>query len=249
MFRQFLWRIIRLVLQHRAPWLFRTGLDTRLESQINPGFVLDSHWSKTYRNKHGKDDGTTPGVGMMYMGTGNSVVFPNNNTVLYGVTAPLQIFSQTTQNRIAEPRSRNATGTRNPGGSFALIAGNATQGGVIAVQDAVNGRVAAWRIGEGGKFEEKLWETNRYQVSAGSAVVTGKRHLYIDHRTCPDDTQTDCTIYLVVLDLESGDELARVKVAGTKPSIAKIIVGDDCVYYVASEAGEDQGFVTKVSAK
>lgn len=45
-------------------------------------FDLDPAGSKTYRTT---DDGTTGGVGMVNLGSANAVLFPNNNTVLYGV--------------------------------------------------------------------------------------------------------------------------------------------------------------------
>ena len=209
------------------------------------GFEPDSAWSKTYRSD---DDGTTPGVAMLNMGTANSVVFPNNNTVLFGVTAPLQLFSQSTTNDTAHPQSVNATGTSAPGGSFTLIAANPVADGIVIAPDSVNGRLAAWRVGEGGSFEN-VWVNDTLHVSVGPAIVLDTNRLYVDDRSCPDATQTQCTVYLVVLDLSTGEELARVQVAGTKPTLARILVGNDAVYYVASEAGNEHGFVTKVSTK
>jgi hypothetical protein len=208
-------------------------------------FDLDPAWSKTYRTT---DDGTTGGVGMVNLGTANAVLFPNNNTVLYGVEAPLELFSQSTTSDTALPQSVNATGTSAPGGSFTLIAGNPVENGIVVAQDAVNGRLAAWRIAEGGSFET-VWVNDNLQVSLGAAIVVGTDRLYTDDRSCPDASQTDCTVYLVVVDLGSGEELARVEVAATKPSLSHIMVGKDEVYYVASEAGRAHGFVTKVSTR
>ncbi len=208
-------------------------------------FDLDPAWSKTYRTT---DDGTTGGVGMVNLGSANAVLFPNNNTVLYGVTAPLELFSQSTTNGTAPPQSVNATGTSAPGGSFTLLAGNPVENGIVVAQDAVNGRLAAWRIGEGGSFEN-IWVNENLDVSLGAAMVVGTDRLYTDDRSCPDASQTGCMAYLVVVDLSSGEELARVEVAATKPSLAHIMVGKDEVYYVASEAGRAHGFVTKVSTK
>jgi hypothetical protein len=53
-------------------------------------------------------------------------------------------------------------------------------------------------------------------------------HLYTDDRRCSRRT---CRLYLVVLDLRTGRELARVRVKGTRPS-----------------TGRRHGYVTRVTA-
>jgi len=233
-------------MQGSTEYVYVPGLTQTLRFAVtDEGFEPDSAWSKTYR---ADDDGTTAGVAMLNMGSANAVIFPNNNTVVYGVTAPLELFSQSTTNDTELPQSVNATGTSAPGGSFTLCAGNPVANGIVVAQDAVNGRLAAWRVGEGGSFEN-LWMNEDLHVSLGAAVVVGTDRLYTDDRTCPDSSQTGCTVYLVVVDLSSGEELARVEVAATEPSLAHILVGRHEVYYVASEAGRDHGFVTKVSAR
>lgn len=209
-------------------------------------FVPDADWSKTYRSD---GDGTTPGVGMVYMGTANTVVFPNNNTVLIGVTEPLSLGLQSTIDDEALPRSVNATGTSAPGGSFTMLAGNPVLDGIIVAQDSVNGRLAAWRIGEEGSFD-LLWVTDRYRVSIGSAVVVDSERLYVDDRVCAnEEEQRNCRLFLVMLDLETGKEIARTRVAGTEPSLSHIVVGDKEVYYIASEARGKNGFVTRITNK
>jgi hypothetical protein len=220
--------------------------ETRRFVAKDDSFELDPGWSKTYRSD---GDGTTPGVGMLNMGSANTVVFPNNNTVLIGVTTPLALGLQSTTNPEAPLRTINATGTSLPGGSFTMLAGNPDAGGTIVAQDSVNGRLAAWRVGAGGSFS-LLWVTDALRVSIGSAVVIDADRLYVDDRTCANEqNQTDCKLFLVMLDLATGEEIARAHVAGTEASLSHIVIGDDEVYYVASEAGRSHGFVTRVTTK
>ena len=71
-------------------------------------------------------------------------------------------------------------------------------------------------------------------------------HLYTDDRRC--SPKRTCRLYLVVVDLSSGRELARVRVKGTKPSMGQIFIGRDAVYYVATQTGDRRGYVTRVTA-
>jgi hypothetical protein len=57
-----------------------------------------------------------------------------------------------------------------------------------------------------------------------------------------------CRLSLVVLDLGTGRELARVRVKGTKPSVGQSFVGCDAVSYVAPRTGTTHGYVTRVTA-
>lgn len=206
-------------------------------------FSLDRDWSKTYR---ADGDGTTAGVAMMNLGSADAVLFPNNNTVLYGVTAPLELYSQPTSNTSAEPVSVNATDTTLPGGSFTMVAGEAAAGGLIVAQDSVNGRLAAWRVSEDGGFDF-VWLNDSLRPSIGAAVAYAQDRLYVDDRTCLTEAQRDCTLYLVVLDLQTGAELARTEVGGSQPSLSHILIGDGAAYYVASQGFGGPGFLTRVT--
>jgi hypothetical protein len=52
----------------------------------------------------------------------------------------------------------------------------------------------------------------------------------------------------VVADLMTGDQIARVQVAGSQPTIGRIFVGPDAVYYIATQGEGGNGYVTKISA-
>ncbi len=76
------------VLQDGTEYLYLPGdTDTLRFTVTDDGFTLDTGWSKPYRSD---GDGTTPGVAMTPTGDHDTVVFPNNNTVLVGVSAPLR---------------------------------------------------------------------------------------------------------------------------------------------------------------
>jgi hypothetical protein len=81
----------------------------------------------------------------------------------------------------------------------------------------------------------------------GSAIAVDQGHLYTDDRTC-DAAGANCTLFFVVLDLATGEEIARTQVAETLPTIGHIFVGDE-VFYIATEAGQPQGFLTRIKLR
>ena len=63
--------------------------DTLRFTVTDDGFTPDPSWSAPYRTA---DDGTKPGVAMTPTGDHGTVVFPDNNTVLVGVTSTSRWF-------------------------------------------------------------------------------------------------------------------------------------------------------------
>jgi hypothetical protein len=104
---------------------------------------------------------------------------------------------------------------------------------VVVVEDQFNGLVAGWRLGDDADLT-RLWGTDEYAVSAGAAIAYDKRHVYIDDRRCNDEGE-NCTRWVVVLDIETGQHLAEIQVEGSQPSVAQMFVGSDAVYFIASE--------------
>jgi hypothetical protein len=172
-------------------------------------------------------------------------VFPNNNTVSVGVSAPLEMFWQSTTDPSSGVSKVNATSTDAAGGSFPPPPADPFASSVVVAADAVNGRLAAWQIADDGSLEQ-MWVTDRYAVAAGAAIVSDQERLYTDDRECNADGSR-CTLYLVVADLTTGDEIARVRVAGSQPTIGRIFVGPEAVYYIATQGEGGNGYVTKVS--
>jgi hypothetical protein len=46
----------------------------------------------------------------------------------------------------------------------------------------------------------------------------------------------------------TGDEIARVDVAGSQPGIGRLIIGRDAVCYIATQGEGGNGYITKVTA-
>ena len=208
------------------------------------GFELDEGWSKTYRSD---DDGSIQATSMLYMGSYDNVVFADNDTIIYGVKAPLRIFSQSTISTTSNVTSQPAVSTSKPGGTFYMVAGDPFKTGIVVAQDAVNDIFAGWRLSENGDLTE-VWENDEYATSAGPAIAVDQGHLYIDDSRCPSGG-SECRNYLVVLDLESGNKVAEVEVAGEVASLGKIFLGRNNAYFISSEYGKPHGFVTRVDRR
>jgi hypothetical protein len=232
------------LVQGDTEYIYLPGDTTTLRFIVtDDGFTGDPTWAKPYRVA---DDGTQPGVAMTPTGAHGTVVFANNNTVLVGVSAPLELFWQSTTDTSSGVSSVNATSTDAPGGGFPPPPVDPYVNSIAVVADAVNGRLAGWHIADDGSLEQ-AWVTDEYAVSIGAAIVADQARLYTDDRRC-NALGIDCTLYLVVADLLTGAEVARVEVAGSQPSIGRIFVGPDAVYYIATQGEGGNGYVTKVTA-
>ena len=111
--------------------------------------------------------------------------------------------------------------------------------------DQNSGHVAGYLTCGAGESTQKLWENDSIKASAGVAINYKAGHLYTDDRQCKGKT---CRLFLVVLDLKTGVEIARTAVKGDKPSMGQIFIGTNAVYYVASNTRESNGYVTRVTA-
>lgn len=207
-------------------------------------FDADSAWSKVYRTD---GDGTTAAVSMVYMPQQNEVIFGNNYTVIFGITAPLQLFVQSTAINDSAIFSTNATSVTTAGGSFYSAAGDPFNTQMLVSNDQINGVMAGWLVEDDGTLT-KEWETDTIKSTGGSAIASDQGHIYFDDRRC-DDTGENCELYLVILDITTGSKLGEVKVAGSAPTIGQIFLGEETAYMIASEPGESNGYVTKVSVR
>ncbi len=68
-----------------------------------------------------------PAVSMVNMGPDGPVLFPNNNTVIFGVTAPLQLYVQATTTTEDTLTSMDATSVTGPGGTFYPVGGRSVR--------------------------------------------------------------------------------------------------------------------------
>ena len=126
-----------------------------------------------------------------------------------------------------------------------MLIGDPYRTGIAAVGDQATGRISGFLVCGGGTEARKLWQNDELHSSAGMAINYEAGQLYTDDRKC---TKRHCRLFLVVLDLRTGKELARVPVAGHKPSMSQIFIGRDAIYYMATETGSRHGFITRVTA-
>lgn len=207
------------------------------------GFELDDAWTASYRSSD--DSSSTQASSPVYMGDANVVVFANN-TLPQGVTTPMQIFSQsTTSDPDGQLEPSQAFSNPNPEVNFFMVAADPFDSDIVVVEDQREHLAAAWQVGDDASLT-RLWETSDYTLSAGAAIAWDKGQLYVDDRRCDSDGD-NCTLWLVVLDLETGEHLAEVQVEGTEPSVSQMFVGSDGVYLLATESGQEQGYVNRVS--
>ena len=158
----------------------------------------------------------------------------------------MQVFAQDAVTD-GDLNTRQAFSSDAAGWNFFMMLGDPFRTGLVVVEDQLNGFVAAYRACDGGKSVTKVWETGRYHVSAGAAIAWDRGHLYIDDRECTPGGR--CKLWLVVLDLESGRELARVRVRGRKPSIGQIFIGtENDVYFPTTDATKARGHLNRVFA-
>jgi len=175
-------------------------------------FELDDSWTATYLEP---SSGDTMASSDVYVGDG--VVFASNTSPQ--ATTPMKVFSQG-DSAGESLASVNAFSGVETGWNFFMMAGDPYESGVVAVQDQATGRVAGYMVCDGGTSVEKLWENDDITSSARMAVNYRAGHLYTDDRTC--SSNHTCRLDLVVLDLRTGDELARVRVRGSRPSMADL---------------------------
>ena len=208
-------------------------------------FALDNAFSRTYLTETtDPEHQQTQASSDMYMGDG--VVFADNTVPT--ATSPMQLFAQATAGSGSQLSKTQALTGGNASWNFFMAAGDPYKSGIVAVGDQVSGHVAGYLACAGGETVQPLWENDEITVSAGVAIDYKRGVLYTDDRSCA--LAQPCKLFLVALDLRTGNELARVRVAGTKPSIGQIFIGaDNAVYYPATDTGEANGYVTRVIAR
>lgn len=221
-----------------AEHIYMPGKTDSLRFRVDAdGFVLDEGFSQPYLEP---DTGQSQASSDIFMGEG--VVFTDNTSPT--ATTPMRIFSQSVAGSGSPLAEVQAFDGGDPSWNFFMVAGDPYRSGIVVVADQLGGQIAGYRACAGGEEVQRVWAKS-LAGTAGVAIDYERGILYADDRSCSGDT---CDLFLVALDLETGDELTRVAVAGTKPSIGQIFIGTDgAVYYPATETGEQAGFLTRVT--
>jgi hypothetical protein len=201
-------------------------------------FVLDKAYSRQYLYA---STGDTPGSSDAFMGRG--VIFSNNTEP--DATSPMSIFAQGASDT-SQLRSQPAFTGTTAGWDFFMVAGDPFSSGIVAVEDQVSGHVSGFTACGGGVGTKKLWENDAIDGSAGLAIDDANGQLYADDRKC---IKKVCTLWMVVLDLHTGKELARAKVGGNEPTIGQIFIGPKHrVFYLATDTDRPHGFITRITS-
>lgn len=218
--------------------IYMPGKTDSLRFQVHAdGFVLDEAFSQPYLQP---ETGQSQASSDIFMGEG--VVFTDNTSPT--ATTPMRMFSQSVAGSGSPLAEVQAFDGGDPSWNFFMVAGDPYRTGMVVVADQLGGQLAGYRACAGGEEVQRVW-TESLAGSAGVAIDYERGILYADDRSCSGD---ECDLFVVALDLETGDELTRVAVAGTKPSIGQIFIGPDgAVYYPATETGEQAGFLTRVT--
>jgi hypothetical protein len=201
-------------------------------------FVLDKAYSRQYLYP---STGDSPGSSDAFMGRG--VIFSNNTEP--DATSPMSLFAQGASDA-SQLRSQLAFTGTGAGWDFFMVAGDPFSSGIVAVEDQVSGHISAFTVCDGGISTKKLWENDAIDGSAGLAIDDANGQLYADDRKC---VRKACSLWMIVLDLHTGRELGRAKVAGNEPTIGQIFIGPKHrVFYLATDTDRPHGFVTRVTA-
>lgn len=220
-------------------FLYVPGQTSSLRFRLEPRkFVPDADYTEPYREPN---DGSSPGSSDVFMGEG--VVFANN-TEPQAMT-PMHLFGETASGSSLSdvPAFTSSEASWN----FFMVAGDPFKTGIVVVEDQLHGQVSGFIACAGGGSVEKLWENDSLKVSAGAAIAYDRGQLYVDDRRC--GSNGDCELFLVVLDLQTGEEIARVPVKGMKPSIGQIFIGPHAVYFPATDAGRSHGYLNRITAE
>ncbi len=231
---------IALTAQDGHEYVYLVGATDSVRFLAEPrAFKLDGAFTQQYLYP---STGDTEGTSDIFMGHG--VVFTNNTNP--EATSPMSIFSQGAFDG-STLDSQSAFSGSHAGWNFFMATGDPFKTGILAVQNQADGHVAGFLACDGGTKVKKLWEDDSIADSAGLALDYENGQLYADDHHCP--TKHRCTLFFVVLDLRTGKELARTKVAGTLPSVAQIFIGPHRrVFYLASDTDRPNGYISRVTA-
>ncbi|HEY6486813.1 MAG TPA: hypothetical protein VIX83_10555 [Candidatus Cybelea sp.] len=202
-------------------------------------FKLDGGYSQQYLYP---SSGDTEGTSDIFMGRG--IVFTNNTSP--EATSPMSLFAQGDFEG-AQLRSQPAFSGSGAGWNFFMATGDPFKTGILAVQNQANGHIAGFVACNGGITAKKLWENDTIENSAGLAIDYADGQLYADDHRCA--SKHSCRLSFVVLDLRTGKEIARTRVAGNEPSVGQIFIGPHRrVFYLATDTDRPNGFISRVSA-
>jgi hypothetical protein len=231
----------RLTIQQAADGsatLYQVNATQSLRFKItDTGFVLDQEWTRSYRTE---DDGSTQASSPLLFGKIGQVVFADNTAP--GAATPINLYDQPVNvaDLPATLDGINAFDSDLPGFNFFMVAGDPFETQTLVYYDPINNFLGAHTVLPDGTLQ-RLWERNGvYKVSASPAIVPDRDLLYVDNYQNGTDS-------LVILRLSTGEELATVALSANLPTIGTIFLGmNEDVYILSSEAGSDNGLISRI---
>lgn len=199
------------------------------------GFILDDDFTSKYRDKNDK---STQASSPMLMPEINMVVFADNTAP--GAKTPLNLYTKSTKASNGKVQSAKAFSTDNPSFNFFMVGGDTYINNIVVYYDPLNNLVSANKISEDGSIK-LLWEKEDIKASASPAISAMNGQVYIDDYKNGRDN-------FVVLDLLNGQELGRVELSATLPTVGTIFIGENNdVFILSSEAGNKTGYVSRIT--
>jgi outer membrane protein assembly factor BamB len=216
-------------------YLYHVNAEESLRFKITDrGFVLDKDFTAKYRSKN--DPGTQASSPLLLPEI-NMVVFADNTAP--NARTPLKLYAKSTKDKNSQMQSANAFTTATPSFNFFMIAGDPFINNIVIYYDPLNNRVSANKIFADGSIK-LLWEKVNIKASASPAISAADGHIYIDDYKNGKDN-------FIVLDLLTGKERGRVELSASLPTVGTIFIGENAdVFILNSEAGKDNGFVSRI---
>jgi len=217
-------------------YLYHVNADEVLRYQItDSGFILDSSFTTKYRDK---TDKSTQASSPMLMPGINMLVFADNTAP--GAGTPLMLYTKSTINSNEKMQSKKAFTTDEPSFNFFMVAGDTFINNIVIYYDPLNNLVSANKISEDGSIK-LLWEKENIKASASPAISVENGQVYLDDYKNGRDS-------FVILGLMSGEELGRVELPASLPTVGTIFIGtNNDVFILSSEAGNKRGYVSRIT--
>jgi len=199
------------------------------------GFIRDDSYTATYRTQ--SDQSTQASSPMLLPGI-DMLVFADNTAP--GADTPMRLYTKSTKDGNGKLQSAHAFTTDKPSFNFFMVGGDTFVNNLVVYYDPLNNLVSANKIHDDGSIS-LLWEREGIKASASPAIAVESGQVYIDDYTNGKD-------HFVVLDLTSGEELGRVELPATLPTVGTIFVGENNdVFVLSSEAGQKTGYVSRIT--
>jgi len=143
------------------------------------------------------------------------LVFADNTAP--GAETPLTLYTKSTKDSSGKMQSAKAFTTDEPSFNFFMVGGDTFVKNIVIYYDPLNNLVSANQISEDGSIK-LLWEKEDIKASASPAISVENGQVYLDDYKNGRDNY-------VVLDLMSGEELGRVELPASLPTVGTIFVG------------------------